>query len=355
MVHSGARLVIGSRGDARNTTTSRSAARRTDHCRRGSARPREPGRLFRRRRLRKSHDAITMSHGYTDVEAKAISPARPEWNTAHPDTEGERWSSTAATTTRCRRRRRLHRRQLPRRRLRVRLLGGTPWPGSPSWSTSPTGQGRAAFNWDDFYPASAQAAPRSTARWSASRRWSTTSPRLQQEAVRRRPGLPTPTNDWTWDDFRDAAKKLTDARTQTYGWAYVNDGSEDTVWRYLAMLWQAGGDLLNAGQQQARLRLPGRARPRCSSCSDMAVTDKSVYLDNGNGNYLNLFNSGQDRDALDRAVGPVEHQQRRRLRRDRSCPATTATTRPSPAPTSTCCSTTRPPACRRGADVRARG
>src|SRR5207302_5674547 len=26
---------------------------------------------------------------------------------------------------------------------------------------------------------------------------------------------------------------------------------------------------------------------------DMAVTDKSVYLDQGNGNYLNLFNSGK--------------------------------------------------------------
>ena len=26
---------------------------------------------------------------------------------------------------------------------------------------------------------------------------------------------------------------------------------------------------------------------------DMAVTDKSVYLDNGNGNYLNLFNAGK--------------------------------------------------------------
>ena len=25
----------------------------------------------------------------------------------------------------------------------------------------------------------------------------------------------------------------------------------------------------------------------------MAVTDKSVYLDSGNGNYLNLFNSGK--------------------------------------------------------------
>ena len=25
----------------------------------------------------------------------------------------------------------------------------------------------------------------------------------------------------------------------------------------------------------------------------MAVTDKSVYLDTGNGNYLNLFNSGK--------------------------------------------------------------
>ncbi len=59
-------------------------------------------------------------------------------------------------------------------------------------------------------------------------------------------GVAEPTNDWTWDDFRAAAKKLTDASTHSYGWAYVNDGSEDTVWRFLAMLWQAGGDLLTS-------------------------------------------------------------------------------------------------------------
>ena len=64
-----------------------------------------------------------------------------------------------------------------------------------------------------------------------------------------------------------AAKKLTNASTQTYGWAYVNDGSEDTVWRYLAMLWQAGGDLLNAGQHQACLRLCRPGWRRCSSCT----------------------------------------------------------------------------------------
>ena len=119
-----------------------------------------------------------------------------------------------------------------------------------------------------------------------------------------------PTNDWTWQDFRDAAKKLTDPSTHTYGWAYVNDGSEDTVWRYLAMLWQAGGDLLNAGQHQAGVRL-ARRLAALQQLQDMAVTDKSVYLDTGQRQLPQPLQQRQDRHALDRAVGPVEHQRRR--------------------------------------------
>jgi multiple sugar transport system substrate-binding protein len=105
-------------------------------------------------------------------------------------------------------------------------------------------------------------------------------------------GLPTPTPDWTWDDFRTAAAKLTDGATKTYGWAYVNDGSEDTVWRYLALLWQAGGELLDQSNTKPAFDSPA-GLASLDQLKKMAVDDKSVYLDNGNGNYLNLFNGGK--------------------------------------------------------------
>ena len=43
---------------------------------------------------------------------------------------------------------------------------------------------------------------------------------LYNKTVFDKAGVAYPTNDWTWDDFRAAAKKLTDASTKTYGYAY---------------------------------------------------------------------------------------------------------------------------------------
>jgi multiple sugar transport system substrate-binding protein len=105
-------------------------------------------------------------------------------------------------------------------------------------------------------------------------------------------GVSYPTASWTWTDFRDAAKKLTNASAKQYGWAYVADASEDTVWRYLAVLWQANGDLLNADNTKAAFDSPAGLKSM-QLLHDMAVVDKSVYLDQGTGNYLNLFNSGK--------------------------------------------------------------
>ena len=105
-------------------------------------------------------------------------------------------------------------------------------------------------------------------------------------------GVAYPTADWTWTDFRDAAKQLTDPGAKQFGWAYVNDGSEDTVWRFLAVLWQADGDLLNADNTASALDSDA-GRKAMQLLKDMAVTDESVYLDKGDGNYLNLFNSGK--------------------------------------------------------------
>jgi len=105
-------------------------------------------------------------------------------------------------------------------------------------------------------------------------------------------GVSYPTADWTWDDFRAAAKKLTNAQTKQFGWAYVNDGSEDTVWRFLALLWQAGGDLLTSDNGRAAFDSPAGLKAM-TLLSDMANQDHSIYFDNGNGNYLNLFNAGK--------------------------------------------------------------
>src|SRR3954451_6223958 len=105
-------------------------------------------------------------------------------------------------------------------------------------------------------------------------------------------GIPYPNAGWTWDDFRAAAQKLTDPSAKQFGWAYVADGSEDTVWRFDALLWQAGGDILNSDNTKAEFNSPAGVQA-ATLLQQMATVDHSVYLDNGNGNYANLFNSGK--------------------------------------------------------------
>jgi multiple sugar transport system substrate-binding protein len=148
-----------------------------------------------------------------------------------------------------------------------------------------------SFGWDDFYPSEQEAAtvgdkvvgvPALVDNLAV----------VYNKKVFQDAGVPLPTATWSWDDFRSAAVKLTDASSKKYGWAYVNDGSEDTVWRYLALLWQAGGELLNSDNTKPAFN-SAAGRNSLQLLQDMAVKDKSVYLDNGNGNYLNLFNSGK--------------------------------------------------------------
>jgi multiple sugar transport system substrate-binding protein len=233
---------------------------------------------------------ITMTEGYTDVEAAALKKLVGQWDAAHPDakvslqfnggndnalqktvagfTAGNypdiayEFGSSAA--------------QLARQPKLVDLTSRVQQPD---------------FHWDDFYPSEQQAAtvdgkvvgiPALVDNLSL----------VYNKKLFAAAGVAPPTSSWTWQDFRSAAQKLTNASTHTYGWAYVNDGSEDTVWRFLPMLWQAGGELLNADNTAPAFdNAAGLAA--LQHLHDMAVTDKSVYLDTGNGNYLNLFNSNK--------------------------------------------------------------
>jgi multiple sugar transport system substrate-binding protein len=233
---------------------------------------------------------ITVSHGYTDVEATELKAQVAQWNTQNPTqkvnlvfnggndsalqktiagfTAGNfpdvayEYGSSAA--------------QLARQPKLVDLTDKVKAP---------------AFDWNDFFPSEQQAAtvkgkvvgvPALVDNLSL----------VYNKKLFAAAGVAPPTDSWTWQDFRDAAKKLSNPGTHTYGWAYVNDASEDTVWRYLAMLWQAGGDLLNSDNTKPAFDSPA-GLAALQQLHDMAVTDKSVYLDTGNGNYLNLFNSGK--------------------------------------------------------------
>jgi multiple sugar transport system substrate-binding protein len=105
-------------------------------------------------------------------------------------------------------------------------------------------------------------------------------------------GIDAPTADWTWDDFRTAAKALTDPSKQQFGFGFPIDASEDTVWHYDAMLWEAGGDILNADNTQAAFNSPEGVKA-LTTLQDMAVTDQSMFLDQQNvGKIDELFNAG---------------------------------------------------------------
>ena len=113
---------------------------------------------------------------------------------------------------------------------------------------------------------------------------------LQQEAVRRgRPGLPRRTTG-RWDDFRAAAKKLTDPAKNQYGTAYSVSGSEDTTWHLWPLLWQNGGEILR--RRPSRRSTPTPASTALETLRAMAVDDKTIYLDQTDEKYGPLFNSG---------------------------------------------------------------
>jgi multiple sugar transport system substrate-binding protein len=233
---------------------------------------------------------ITFWHGYTDAEADALKKLGTQWNTEHPTSQVDlvfdggndgvlqktiagftagkapdvayQYGSSVAALSR-----------------QPKLVDLTDRVKDP------------AFKWDDFFISERQAGSVGDKVLAVPALVDNLS-LVYNTAMFEKAGVPLPTADWTWQDFRSAAAKLTNKQDKTFGWAYVNDGSEDTVWRYLAMLWQAGGDLLTADNTKPAFdSTAGLAA--LTQLKDMAVTDKSVYLDSGNQNYLNLFNSGK--------------------------------------------------------------
>jgi len=104
--------------------------------------------------------------------------------------------------------------------------------------------------------------------------------------------LALPGPDWTWSQFQADAKKLTDPATKQFGTAYVTPGTEDTVWHWEALLWEAGGQLLTADNKKAAFD-SAAGLASLNTLRTMAITDHSMYLDPSDNPYSTLFNSGK--------------------------------------------------------------
>ncbi len=233
---------------------------------------------------------ITLWHGYTDVERTATDQAVAEYNATNPP-----WKAKSVFAGN---------NDYALTKLQTALAAGKAPDISYQYGSSMALLARLpqlvdltsrvqdpAFDWNDFFPA-VRLATTVNGKVLGVPALVDNLALVYNKKLFDQAGIAYPTADWTWDDFRSAAQKLTNASAKQFGWAYVNDGSEDTVWRFLALLWQAGGDMLTPDNTKAAFNSPAGLKAM-TLLSDMANQDHSIYLDSGNGNYLNLFNAGK--------------------------------------------------------------
>jgi multiple sugar transport system substrate-binding protein len=103
-------------------------------------------------------------------------------------------------------------------------------------------------------------------------------------------GLAEPSPDWTWDDFRTAARTLTDDATNTYGTSWPITGDEDTVWRFWPLLWQEGGEIIS--DDHTEVAFDSEAGIRALTFVQQMAQDGSIYKDSTDEKGTQLFLSG---------------------------------------------------------------
>ncbi|WP_029116142.1 ABC transporter substrate-binding protein [Mycobacterium sp. URHB0044] len=232
---------------------------------------------------------IVVWHGYQDTEGDAFKSLIDQFNKTHPDIEvSELYSSndlvlqkvlTAVRGNSAPDVAYMFGSWSPNIAQIPQLVDMSQYVSAPDWK------------WDDFYPAEREAAtvgdkvvgvPALVDNLAI----------VYNKKLFADAGIEPPTANWTWDDFRTAAAKLTDPAKGQYGWLIPADGSEDTVWHYVPMLWEAGGDILTPDEQHAAFNSQAGVKA-LTVLQQMAVTDKSLYLDTTNENGPKLMNSGK--------------------------------------------------------------
>jgi len=233
---------------------------------------------------------VVLWHGYTDYEAKAINNAVVTYNKSHPRVHvtAQFYGNADYALTKV-----------------LTAIAGGKYPDIAylygSWAANIAKSPKTlnltrivkqpSFRYNDLWPA-ARTVGNVSGKVIAVPALIDNLALVYNKKLFRQAHIPFPTPKWTWTDMERAAKKLTNRSKKQFGWAYVNDASEDTVWRFEALLWQAGGNILTPDGKRAAFNSPAGVKA-LTFLQRLVVKDKAVYLDSGNGNYANLFNSGR--------------------------------------------------------------
>jgi multiple sugar transport system substrate-binding protein len=133
------------------------------------------------------------------------------------------------------------------------------------------------WNWEDFFPA-ARDAVTVEGRIRAIPALIDSMAVVYNKKLFRQAGIDPPEAGWTWDDYREIARQLTDAGAGRFGTGWPGVGDEDTTWRLWPLVWGAGGDVLAEGG--AEVGYGGEPGLRALDVvNQMAQEDKSVYVD----------------------------------------------------------------------------
>ncbi|OON73461.1 ABC transporter substrate-binding protein [Streptomyces tsukubensis] len=105
-------------------------------------------------------------------------------------------------------------------------------------------------------------------------------------------GVKLPEPGWTWQEFTETAKRLTDRDKGTFGSAWPGVGDEDTVWRLWPMIWDLGGDVVGSDGKSVGFADTG---VRALETLRTLARDRSVYIDPkpGSEQMYQVFNSGR--------------------------------------------------------------
>lgn len=108
-------------------------------------------------------------------------------------------------------------------------------------------------------------------------------------------GVPFPKNDWTWDDFLNAAVKTTDKAKGIAGFAIMGKGGEGG-WGFSDFIYQAGGEVQVIENGKARATFDSaEARTAAQFVKDLKwkYDVLPAKWDNGWGDVFNVFGAGQ--------------------------------------------------------------
>jgi multiple sugar transport system substrate-binding protein len=134
-----------------------------------------------------------------------------------------------------------------------------------------------AFGWDDFYGAEREVAT-VDGKVVAIPALVDNLAVVYNKKLFREAGVAPPNADWSWDDYRATAKKVTNADQKIFGTAYPVAGDEDSVWRFWPMIWQQGGEAISDDGTKAPFDGPEYTKA-LELLRAMTLDDKSMYVD----------------------------------------------------------------------------